>query len=75
MRLNLPRRPLARTLRIGLARYDGVRCLASALVVAESRRLGAYIEGKGRRAADPVAFMVENGGVEALNSAYGGPSF
>ena len=35
----------------------------SALIVAESRRLGAYIEGKGER-ADPVTFMRENGGVE-----------
>jgi 2-polyprenyl-6-methoxyphenol hydroxylase-like FAD-dependent oxidoreductase len=51
----------------GLARYDAVRRPASALVVAESRRLGAYIEGKGKRAADPTAFMRENGGVETSN--------
>jgi hypothetical protein len=32
--------------------------------VAESRRLGAYIEGKAERTSDPAAFMRENGGVE-----------
>ena len=59
----------------GLARYDAVRRPASALVVAESRRLGAYIEGKGKRAADPTTFMRENGGVEASNRADGGLFF
>jgi 2-polyprenyl-6-methoxyphenol hydroxylase-like FAD-dependent oxidoreductase len=42
----------------GLTRYDAVRRPASALVVA---RLGAYIEGKRKRAADPITFMRENG--------------
>ena len=37
----------------GLARYDAARRPASARVVAKSRRLGAYIEGKGKR-ADPI---------------------
>ena len=48
----------------GLTRYDAVRRPASALVVAESRRLGAYLEGKGKRTPDPITFMRENGGVE-----------
>jgi len=59
----------------GLARYDAARRPASALVVAESRRLGAYIEGKGKRAADPTTFMRENGGVETSNRADGGLFF
>jgi 2-polyprenyl-6-methoxyphenol hydroxylase-like FAD-dependent oxidoreductase len=59
----------------GLTRYDAVRRPASALVVAESRRLGAYIEGKGARAADPITFMRENGGVETSNRADGGLFF
>jgi 2-polyprenyl-6-methoxyphenol hydroxylase-like FAD-dependent oxidoreductase len=58
----------------GLARYDAVRRPASALVVAESRRLGAYIEGKGKR-ADSVTFMRENGGVEISNKDDGGLFF
>jgi 2-polyprenyl-6-methoxyphenol hydroxylase-like FAD-dependent oxidoreductase len=58
----------------GLARYDAVRRPASALVVAESRRLGAYIEGKGKR-ADPITFMRENGGVESSNRDDGGLFF
>jgi 2-polyprenyl-6-methoxyphenol hydroxylase-like FAD-dependent oxidoreductase len=58
----------------GLARYDAVRRPASAAVVAESRRLGAYIEGKGKR-ADPVTFMRENGGVESANRDDGGLFF
>ena len=33
-------------------------------LVAESRRLGAYLEGKGERTSDAAAFMRENGGVE-----------
>ena len=48
---------------------------ASALVVAESRRLGAYIEGKGKRTADPITFMRENGGVETSNRDNGGLFF
>jgi 2-polyprenyl-6-methoxyphenol hydroxylase-like FAD-dependent oxidoreductase len=59
----------------GLTRYDAVRRPASALVVAESRRLGAYIEGKGKRTVDPIAFMRENGGVETSNRADGGLFF
>jgi hypothetical protein len=47
----------------GLTRYDAARRPASALVVAESRRLGAYI-GEGERVADAITFMRENGGVE-----------
>ena len=58
----------------GLTRYDAVRRPASALIVAESRRLGAYIEGKGRR-ADPIPFMRENGGVETSNRDDGGLFF
>jgi 2-polyprenyl-6-methoxyphenol hydroxylase-like FAD-dependent oxidoreductase len=59
----------------GVARYDAVRRPANMRVVAESRRLGAYIEGKGKRAADPVTFMRENGGVETSNRADGGLFF
>ena len=35
----------------------------------------AYIEGKGKRAADPTTFMRENGGVETSNRADGGLFF
>ena len=59
----------------GLTRYDTVRRPASALAVAESRRLGAYIEGKGERAANAITFMRENGGVETSNRADGGLFF
>jgi 2-polyprenyl-6-methoxyphenol hydroxylase-like FAD-dependent oxidoreductase len=59
----------------GLTRYDTMRRPASALIVAESRRLGAYIEGKGKRTADPITFMRENGGVETSNRADGGLFF
>lgn len=58
----------------GLARYDAVRRPASALIVAESRRLGAYIDDKGKRPA-PIAFMRENGGVESSNRDDGGLFF
>jgi 2-polyprenyl-6-methoxyphenol hydroxylase-like FAD-dependent oxidoreductase len=58
----------------GLARYDAVRRPASVQIVVESRRLGAYIEGKGKR-ADPITFMRENGGVETSNRADGGLFF
>jgi 2-polyprenyl-6-methoxyphenol hydroxylase-like FAD-dependent oxidoreductase len=58
----------------GLARYDAVRRPASAGIVAESRRLGAYIEGKTKR-ADPLTFMRENGGVESSNRDDGGLFF
>jgi 2-polyprenyl-6-methoxyphenol hydroxylase-like FAD-dependent oxidoreductase len=59
----------------GLGRYDAARRPASLNIVAESRRLGAYLEGKGMRTADPIAFMRENGGVEASNDADGGLFF
>jgi 2-polyprenyl-6-methoxyphenol hydroxylase-like FAD-dependent oxidoreductase len=48
----------------GLQRYEAVRRPASLAIVTESRRLGAYLERKGKRTGDPVAFMRENGGVE-----------
>ncbi|HZZ61739.1 MAG TPA: hypothetical protein VFE63_11270, partial [Roseiarcus sp.] len=54
--------------------YDAVRRPASALIVAESRRLGAYIEDKAKR-PDPITFMRENGGVETSNSDDGGLFF
>jgi 2-polyprenyl-6-methoxyphenol hydroxylase-like FAD-dependent oxidoreductase len=47
-----------------LQRYGDVRRPASVALVAESRRLGAYLEGKAERTVDPAAFMRENGGVE-----------
>jgi 2-polyprenyl-6-methoxyphenol hydroxylase-like FAD-dependent oxidoreductase len=47
-----------------LRKYDAVRRADNAAIVAESRSLGSYIEGKGERTADPVQFMRENGGVE-----------
>src|SRR5262249_12550397 len=59
----------------GLARYDAVRRPASMAIVAQSRRLGAYLEGKGERTPDPVRFMCENGGVEPSNKADGGLFF
>jgi 2-polyprenyl-6-methoxyphenol hydroxylase-like FAD-dependent oxidoreductase len=58
----------------GLTRYDAVRRPASALIVVESRRLGAYIEHKGKR-ADPIPFMRENGDVETSNRDDGGLFF
>jgi 2-polyprenyl-6-methoxyphenol hydroxylase-like FAD-dependent oxidoreductase len=58
----------------GLARYDAARRPESAAIVAESRRLGAYIEDKGKR-ADPITFMRENGGVESSNRDDGGLFF
>jgi 2-polyprenyl-6-methoxyphenol hydroxylase-like FAD-dependent oxidoreductase len=57
----------------GLTHYDALRP-ASALVIVESRRLGAHIEGKGKRAG-PITFMRENGGVETSNRADGGLFF
>jgi 2-polyprenyl-6-methoxyphenol hydroxylase-like FAD-dependent oxidoreductase len=48
----------------GLRRYDAVRRPANIALVAESRRLGAYLERKGERTGDPASFMRENGGVE-----------
>ncbi len=48
----------------GLQRYDSVRRPASLAVVAKSRQLGEYIEGKGERTNDAATFMRQNGGVE-----------
>jgi 2-polyprenyl-6-methoxyphenol hydroxylase-like FAD-dependent oxidoreductase len=62
------------TVEDGLARYDEARRPANAQAVAESRRLGAYIEGNGKR-ADPLTFMGENGGVESANKDDGGLFF
>jgi 2-polyprenyl-6-methoxyphenol hydroxylase-like FAD-dependent oxidoreductase len=59
----------------GLSRYNAVRRPASMKVVAESRRLGAYLEGKGERNSDSIAFMRENGGVEPSNNSDGGLFF
>jgi 2-polyprenyl-6-methoxyphenol hydroxylase-like FAD-dependent oxidoreductase len=56
----------------GLQRYDALRRPANAAIVAQSRRLGAYLEGKAERIADPEAFMRENGGVDASNRSDGG---
>ena len=51
-----------------LARYDAERRPAAEALVAESRRLGAYLEGRlGRVERDPVALMRENGGVAATS--------
>ena len=58
----------------GLQRYDELRRAANRAVVAESRRQGAYLEGKAPRLADPLAFMRENGGVE-FSSVDGGLFF
>jgi 2-polyprenyl-6-methoxyphenol hydroxylase-like FAD-dependent oxidoreductase len=47
-----------------LRRYDAVRRPAGVALVEESRRLGAYLEGKlGRIDRDPIAIMRDNGGV------------
>lgn len=52
------------TVQAGLKRYDAVRRPASQAVVDESRRLGAYLEGKlGRIQRDPEQVLRENGGV------------
>lgn len=47
-----------------LVHYDVARRPRGQALVAESRRLGAYIEANGERVADPEAFMRANGGVE-----------
>ncbi len=48
----------------GLARYDSIRQPASQAVVEESRRLGAYLEGKlGKIDRDPEKVLRDNGGV------------
>jgi 2-polyprenyl-6-methoxyphenol hydroxylase-like FAD-dependent oxidoreductase len=47
-----------------LLRYDALRRPAAEALVAESRRLGAYLEGRlGQVERDPVTLMQENGGV------------
>jgi len=51
-----------------LVRYDALRRPAAEALVAESRRLGAYLEGRlGPVERDPVALMRENGGVAATS--------
>ncbi len=52
------------TVEDGLQRYEFVRRPISVALVAESRRLGAYLEGKGERTDDIAAFLRANGGVE-----------
>jgi 2-polyprenyl-6-methoxyphenol hydroxylase-like FAD-dependent oxidoreductase len=73
--MELPKTLLPGDVREGLARYDAARRPEGMKIVAESRRLGAYLEGKEPRTADPIAFMRENGGVEASNTADGGLFF
>jgi 2-polyprenyl-6-methoxyphenol hydroxylase-like FAD-dependent oxidoreductase len=47
-----------------LVRYDALRRPAAEAMIAESRRLGAYLEGRlGQVDRDPVTLMRENGGV------------
>ena len=58
----------------GLHRYDMLRRSANIAIVTESRRQGAYLEGKTPRLADAAAFMRENGGVE-FSRADGGLFF
>jgi len=51
-----------------LVRYDALRRPAAEAMIAESRRLGAYLEGRlGRVDRDPVTLMRENGGVAATS--------
>jgi 2-polyprenyl-6-methoxyphenol hydroxylase-like FAD-dependent oxidoreductase len=51
-----------------LARYDALRRPAAEALVVESRRLGAYLEGRlGQVERDPVTLMRENGGVAATS--------
>jgi 2-polyprenyl-6-methoxyphenol hydroxylase-like FAD-dependent oxidoreductase len=51
-----------------LVRYDALRRPAAETMIAESRRLGAYLEGRlGRFDRDPVTLMRENGGVAAMS--------
>jgi 2-polyprenyl-6-methoxyphenol hydroxylase-like FAD-dependent oxidoreductase len=54
-----------------LVRYDALRRPAAEALVAESRRLGAFLEGRlGRSERDPVALMRENGGVLTTSSTW-----
>jgi 2-polyprenyl-6-methoxyphenol hydroxylase-like FAD-dependent oxidoreductase len=51
-----------------LVRYDALRRPAAEAMIAESRRLGAYLEGRlGQVDRDPVTLMRENGGVAATS--------
>lgn len=51
-----------------LARYDAQRRPAAEALVVESRRLGAYLEGRlGPVERDPVTLMRENGGVAGMS--------
>jgi 2-polyprenyl-6-methoxyphenol hydroxylase-like FAD-dependent oxidoreductase len=51
-----------------LVRYDALRRPAAAAMIAESRRLGAYLEGRlGQVDRDPATLMRENGGVAATS--------
>jgi 2-polyprenyl-6-methoxyphenol hydroxylase-like FAD-dependent oxidoreductase len=59
----------------GLAQYDVARRSPSGAIVAESRRLGAYLEGVVGREADPLAFMGGNGGVDVSDFCDGGLFF
>ena len=53
------------TVEAALTRYDAVRRPAGQAVVDESRRLGAYLEGKlGRVRRDPEQVLRENGGID-----------
>jgi 2-polyprenyl-6-methoxyphenol hydroxylase-like FAD-dependent oxidoreductase len=59
----------------GLIQYDRTRRAQSRAIVAESRRLGAYLEGAVGREAEPLAFMVQNGGVDVSDFCDGGLFF
>ena len=51
-----------------LVRYDALRRPAAEALVAESRRLGAYLEGRlGPMEREPIMLMRENGGVAATS--------
>jgi 2-polyprenyl-6-methoxyphenol hydroxylase-like FAD-dependent oxidoreductase len=51
-----------------LVRYDALRRPAAEAMIAESRRLGAYLEGRlGQVDRDPLTLMRENGGVAATS--------
>ena len=55
----------------GLHRYDAVRRPVSLALVAESRRLGAYLERTAELTGDPAEFIRENGGVDPGESGEG----
>lgn len=61
------------TVEAALTRYDAVRRPAGQRVVDNSRRLGAYLEGKlGSIERDPAQVMRENGGVNPADAAADG---